>query len=479
MTGTIVRLGLASLVAVTAMTAIVVWGLLMEEEPIQDPKTVAVEVRDPSNDPWVREERKRIDAEKKRQEEKKRALQEEEARVEKKRRALEEDLKKIRNTADHSDQELRDREEAVERLEAKLRGSQEEADRRFEDVKKREAMAEADRKEIARRQAELTSLAETLLKQQRELAARTQNIEKKESTLEAREAEARELAKVLIDRQKEIRNKQDALEETQKSLSDSQTDRDREWEKIRDEWKKIEDRRQALETKLNTAKATSKDWEALKEEWKRLEGERKKLEEAQEVRENVVRFKKQFDPGAYARGLARVKRTVPVAGLREGYVHFRFRFYTDQQALDHLTYYGIIDLYLNQKTNRFLVVEDYRSGDFARRGAWDQEIQNEVASKYPFMIERKVEKRREFYTRAEKAIGAGVNIWGLIPVGMFYEIYYHKKRVLEVYSLDNDDLASFEIAPWKERTSGKWMFKIVRVRRTDGQVLDIGNYDFS
>ncbi|MHC4597418.1 MAG: hypothetical protein ACYS47_00285 [Planctomycetota bacterium] len=480
MTGMIVRLGLATLVAVATMTMIVIWGLQQVEEEEQNPRTVAVEVRDPSRDPWVRELRKRLEAEKKRQEEKKRALEEEAARVEKKRRALEEDLKKIRRTADDSDQDIKDREEAVDRLEAKLRGSQEEVDRRLEDVKTREAKAEADRRTIAKRQAELEALAETLLRQQKDLAARTQNIEKKESTLEVREAEARELAKVLIDRQKEIQDKQKALEESQKSLSNSQTDRDREWEKIRDEWKKIEDRRRALETKLSSAKTTAKDWEALKEEWQRLETERKKLEADQEVRENVVRFKKQFDRGAYERGLERVKRTVPVKGLSEGYVHFRFRFYTDQQALDHLTYFGIVDLYLNQKTGRYLVVENYRSGDFARRGDWDQAIQDEVTSKFsPFMIERKIEKRRAFFARAEKAIGAGVNIWGLIPLAMFYEIYYHKKRVLEAYSLRNDDLASFEIAPWHEKTSGRWMFKIIRVRRMDGTVIDIGNYGFS
>ncbi|MHC4777321.1 MAG: hypothetical protein ACYTFG_01960 [Planctomycetota bacterium] len=483
MKGTLIRLALALVVASAAYAAVFLLAM-QEGGPVPaNPETISVEVRDPENDPWVEEERRRIAAEKQRQAELKQALEAEAARIAEKRRALEEDLKKVRTTADDlkpREKDLAEREETVDRIEAKLKQSRAEHDKRLEDLKARESKAEADRQEISRRQADLEALAETLLNQQKELAERTENIEKKESTLESREAEAKELAKVLMDRQKEIQDRQEDLEKTQRNLSDSQTDRDKEWKKIQDEWKKIEDQRKALESKLSSAKTTAKDWAALKSEWKKLEDQRKKLEETQEVRENVGRFEKQFDRGSYEEGLTRVKRNVSLAELKEGHVPFDFRFYTDQQALDHLGYFGIVDLYLNQKTNRYLTVKNYRAGDFADKGNWDPEIQQEIAGKFaPFLIRRKVEKRRTFFSRAERQIGSGVNIWGLIPNAMFYEIYYHKKRVLQAYSLSNDDLASFEIAPWRDRGSGRWMFKIIRVRKTDGRTLKIGNYSFS
>jgi hypothetical protein len=308
-------------------------------------------------------------------------------------------------------------------------------------------------------------------------AAEKGDLEKQKAEVAGREKAAEALARDLIEKQKEILAKQKALEDAQKNLAETETQRDQEWERIKDEWKKIEDQRQAIEKKLASAETTAAEWQKLQAEWQKLDVERKKLEEVKSVKENVDQFRRGFDRDAYERGLAALRGSVSVGEARKGYVPFDFKFWTDKQYDEHLRYYGIVDLYKNSRTKKYLTVEDYGRG-FQREGVWEEAFARQLADNYMFLIQRRTQERTENLKKAEQRIGAGVELIGLIPVQMGYEILYHRKKMLEACSIAEKDLAFFLIAPWRDEGGGRWMFKIIEARKNDGTAIKVGNYHF-
>ncbi|MHC4781358.1 MAG: hypothetical protein ACYTFG_22515, partial [Planctomycetota bacterium] len=405
MRSTPLRLGVAT---AGALIFYVLGYAVMDADPLPaGTQTISVEVRDPETDPWVKEEMKRLEAERKEIERQKKA----QAEAKKK---LEENLAKIA-----------DRRKAVEENLEKVRERMEAMEPREEDLKTRE-----------------------------EAMARL-----RETDVGGREAEAKALAKVLLEQQKEIKDKQESLEESQKSLSDSQTERDREWDRVRDEWKKLEAQRKSLEAKLTSAKTTAKEWEALKSEWKKLDAQKKKLEEAQEVRENVGRFKKQFDRGAFKKELARLKRTYDRKDVESKYVGFEFYFETSELKRKHLQFFGMKDWYLNRKTSKFVLKQDYRSFDFGAERRMNARESESILRDYSALsLNREADP---FYTpyiyEAMKKIDGprgSVIVRGLMPVNMVYEIVLHQQRVMEIFGLDRDDVLHFRFAPWFDRTDG-------------------------
>ena len=123
-------------------------------------------------------------------------------------------------------------------------------------------------------------------------------------------------------------------------------------------------------------------------------------------------------------------------------------------------------------------MSNYRSEAFSREGLWGEALESELSDRYGFVIKRLPSKRREFIRKASEKIGGPVDVMGFIPLHMSYEIYYHKQRVEQVYSLSGDDISFFKIAPWKDGSTGRWRFKIVEVRKRDGETLKIENYSF-
>jgi hypothetical protein len=290
---------------------------------------------------------------------------------------------------------------------------------------------------------------------------------------------------MLLDRQKEIEKKQQELAESQKTISESQTDRDREWERIKDEWKKLEAQRKAVEDKLKSAKTTAKEWEALKEEWRRLEVQRKKLEEAQDVRENVSKFRKQFDSQVYEGRLSGLKASIARDKLESEFIPCDFYFETLELRMRHLGFFGMMDMFYNTSTRKFVTKRDYRSGGFDRSGSWDAAMEAEVYSDFS-----RVGQARDsvFYNpyidKAMARIGGPRNkiaVLGLMPVSMVYEIVLHQRRVMELLGLSRASVKRFQFAPWFDKANGKWRFKVLWVTVKSGsgtRERKVGNYQF-
>ncbi|MHC5078576.1 MAG: hypothetical protein ACYTHN_06135 [Planctomycetota bacterium] len=474
MRSSFLRMGMAVVGASVAYFAVFLAALQEEVERVHTPETIAVKVRDAKTDPWIQEEKKRLEAKEKK-------LQAEKTKLADERKMVEEDLRRIEKMA----AKMTAREEAVNRLETQLRKAREDADLRAEMLLKREAEVEAERESFTQRQKELEELAASLVEQQKDLASRTKVLEEKESSVEAREKEAKELARTLIDSQKEIQDKQKSLENLQRDLNESQTERDREWQRIKDEWKKIENQRKALEAKLESAKSTAADWEALKEEWRKLEGQRKKLEEAQDVRENVDRFKKQFDRSAYLSRLNALRGAESRKKVESEFIRFDFYFATEELRKKHLGFYGMMDIFYNEGTKKYAVKRNYNSPSFDTSGTWTPETARGI---YDVFSKVALQRDHGFYTsfarQAADRIGgprSKIRIFGLMPVGMVYECVLHQRRVMELMNLVRKDVKRFQFAPWYDQGEGKWRFKVISVTVSNGrssEVRKVGLYNF-
>ena len=488
------RLGVAA-AAILGVHAVLVGAFFGGPQPVRtaDGRTSVV-VQEPEKSVWFQEEKKRleeevkkVEEEQKKQEEDRKRLEEERRDLAEKQKAFEEQVKRLEQVAEMAGPQeaaMRAREEAAERIEQELAKVREEAGRREalaekqeKDLEARESKAVAERGDLDKRQKEIGDLAKTLVDRQTEQAAEKQALERSKAEVAAREKAAEALARELLAKQNEILAKQKALEEAQKGLAETETQRDQEWERIKDEWNKIETQRQAIEKKLASTETTQAEWRKLQAEWQKLDQERKALEEEKQVKEDVDRFRRGFDRDAYEQGLAGLKASLNRKGLKDGFIPFDFKFTSEKDLAGHLQYFGIVDLYMNESS--FLVVENYGAG-FGRKGSLgDKAFSNEIAEKYLFGINRLTHPfYSPFIAKAEGTIGKGVHVRGLVPVSVSYEIFYHKKRILETLGLPEKDLAFFRIAPWRDEAGGRWMFKIIDVRKADGTWIKVGNYHF-